>query len=337
MSATKTRIELLLKEFEAGKIATLTRRQLDALIRVYRQAERKITAEILSGAGGTNADLLAMQTTVRRMLRALMIFSNSWADEAFTLSYKRGVDITERQVQRLGIAASVVRDTLQHQRAVSLLVASMSEDTVRASASVENLVVEFIRRTKQTRALDNALSQSLAESLVQGNSTIQTRDAMLEALRGFVKEGELIRAGSRQYKPSDYIEMVARTRAREATTLGTLNTAIQYGMDLVLWDVHDNACPKCQPYLGRVFSISGTNKDFPQLVVRPPVHPNCECTIHPTTEIALRDSNNYSRLVALSNNAKIVILDDDDYRSILGKRAFQIANMESDIVRGQVT
>ena len=45
----------------------------------------------------------------------------------------------------------------------------------------------------------------------------------------------------------------------------TIKNAKMLETDLVEMSIHDNACPICEDYQGRVFSISGKDKRFPIL------------------------------------------------------------------------
>lgn len=61
--------------------------------------------------------------------------------------------------------------------------------------------------------------------------------------------------------------------------------AKELNTDLVIMSVHGSVCPECAKYQGRVFSLSGKNKIFPQLpnviAATGSVHPGCSHTFFP--------------------------------------------------------
>ena len=84
------------------------------------------------------------------------------------------------------------------------------------------------------------------------------------------KNGKLM-----QWKISTYAELVARTKLREAQSISTINTGLAYGTDLVQVSSHNTTTPICLPFEGKVFSVTGKDKEFPVLIDMPPFHPNC--------------------------------------------------------------
>lgn len=87
----------------------------------------------------------------------------------------------------------------------------------------------------------------------------------------------------RKWRLDSYAEMVARTTAREAASVATLNTCQEFGLDLVRITTHYPTCEKCAAVQGKTFSISGRDKRYPKLTdeSRPPLHPNCRHVLAP--------------------------------------------------------
>jgi len=76
-----------------------------------------------------------------------------------------------------------------------------------------------------------------------------------------------------------YAEMVARTQTGNAARQANFNRIQEYGGDLVLISQHYPTSDLCAPYQGRVFSISGTDGNFPPLssaISGGLYHPNCK-------------------------------------------------------------
>jgi len=62
-----------------------------------------------------------------------------------------------------------------------------------------------------------------------------------------------------------YTEMVARTTTMEAHLQGTANRLVEQGHDLIKVSTHRGACPLCEPWQGKVLSITGKTKGYPTL------------------------------------------------------------------------
>ncbi|MFA5337656.1 MAG: phage minor capsid protein [Candidatus Omnitrophota bacterium] len=77
----------------------------------------------------------------------------------------------------------------------------------------------------------------------------------------------------------------------------------KYGIDLVQVDAHSGACEICQSYQGKVYSISGNDKDFPKLQERPPYHKGCRHIILGITKLNLESRGYYNEMVKLSNSS----------------------------------
>lgn len=96
------------------------------------------------------------------------------------------------------------------------------------------------------------------------------------------KDGKMIRLDA-------YAEMAARSTTREVTNTAIIKQVQELGRDLVKISSHPGACPVCQTYEGRVYSISGKDKRFPRLDIvfssgYANIHPNCRHTLEPYVE-----------------------------------------------------
>lgn len=75
-----------------------------------------------------------------------------------------------------------------------------------------------------------------------------------------------------------YTEMVARTTTMEAHLQGTANRLVEQGHDLVKISTHLGACELCQPWQGKILSITGKTEGYPTLEEAKAAglfHPNC--------------------------------------------------------------
>lgn len=69
-------------------------------------------------------------------------------------------------------------------------------------------------------------------------------------------------------------ERLARTEAAFAAIAGNREQMTEFGVGYVIWLLDASACPLCQAYEGKVFSVEDTAN-------HPPLHPNCLCDLSP--------------------------------------------------------
>lgn len=93
-----------------------------------------------------------------------------------------------------------------------------------------------------------------------------------------------------QVKLGNYAAMLARTSRIETDNVNGFMSALEDGTDLVQCIGQSPTCELCAIYRGRVFSITGKNKDYPPLYdgENSPlrdgynaIHPNCRCQFIP--------------------------------------------------------
>ena len=79
-----------------------------------------------------------------------------------------------------------------------------------------------------------------------------------------------------------YAELLARSIVAETQNTSVVNVAKEYKHDLVKMTEHKTACPVCQKYEGKIYSISGEDTRYPYLKTIPGfnkgynnIHPRC--------------------------------------------------------------
>ncbi len=315
---------LFIPKFRKGQIAAITR--------YYGESWDELQAILLSPTATewNRARAARLLEQVDVTLAAMDAETAQFYDAAIPPNYRSGQNIAAEQIRRLAIAKTVTRTAPIHGHAIQVIADSAAQDMVGATGSMGRVAKQYIRRTQLVTSnlggFEQDLSAAIAKGVIQGDAITGVKDRVLKVLRDQIKDGRVvqaggrIQAGARWFTPESYAELVARTRTREAVTQGTLNQAREFEMDLVIWDVHELPCPICRSFAGRVFSISGESKDFPKLGTMPPVHPNCECTLHPTTRGHLKRHGTLNKLIELSKDPDRPILGFEDYERVLGVR-----------------
>lgn len=145
-----------------------------------------------------------------------------------------------------------------------------------------NSMTSFMR--SGDRMLSEALKRQIRSNLVQGRLEGEAmRDIAKTVKESFINKGfiGLTDRSGREWTIDRYAEMVTRTHIMRANNEGAINRAKDFFVDVVEVSSHASACPICQPYEGKFYSISGTDKKYPPLAGNePPYHPNCKHSLY---------------------------------------------------------
>lgn len=278
--------------------------RIQQLTAIYRDSQAELK-RIVRSADSTDfavarANELLAQT--REEIRKLDFFSRRWVSRNVPAAYRRGAEFAQERLRALNVARRVDLGAQIHRTAVNVVADQMTLDLLTANGTIARQVGDFLRRTQQKYLEERQINKNIAQGLVQGESRRTTSDRLYQDLRDRMREDKFIQIRGRNYEPKSYAELVARTRTREATTKGTINSTLQYGLDLVQVSVHEGPCDICRPFQGKIYSISGADQDFPPLKEEPPFHPNCRHVLVPVTRTALEDRGQLSTLRTFSRS-----------------------------------
>ncbi|EIJ79122.1 protein gp4 [Bacillus methanolicus PB1] len=95
---------------------------------------------------------------------------------------------------------------------------------------------------------------------------VQTpREALREVAAKWANDGipALIDKAGRKWSTEGYLSMIARTMSNNIANDMQDARMAEYGVDLIEVSSHMGARPKCAPYQGRIFSLSGTSDKYP--------------------------------------------------------------------------
>lgn len=108
-------------------------------------------------------------------------------------------------------------------------------------------------------------AQRATAKVLAGNTT--ARQAMREIGTRWARQGvpALVDAAGKRWSVEAYTQAVVRSNIRAVTTETQLQRARETGEDLVEISAHDGARPGCEPYQGKVFSVSGDSEVYPAL------------------------------------------------------------------------
>jgi len=253
-----------------------TDRAVSELHKAYRASRRRL-AKIAASADSTpikvqrSRELIRqINVEVRRLNEVSAVVSKAAISDAYGAAAAKTARVVDT-VPNLG--------TRIHTSAVSNLVLGMTDDLTEANAAVGRFYKGAVRISQQKIVTDKLLSQKVAQGLIEGETRKGVSNSIYDAMKKRIGAGQTLRINGRNYNPYKYSETVARTRTREASSNGTINTALELGMDLVRVSDHENPSDICVPFAGNIYSISGSSKKYPRLTEYPPYHPNCKHTV----------------------------------------------------------
>ena len=250
------------------------------LIKRYEEAEAEIRAEIEKEPQGSQREyserLLARITII---LSGLYAATEAWSDRNVPRIYNEGVQQAQRGVNAQYKAAGkkppdIGKSTSADFDAVSILQRNLNADLTNAVDHVGRMMEDEIRQAGLQASLEKVSSGQTVKQM-QRNLIKTLEEKGIAAI-------EYMRGGTKCYMSLDtYAELVARSIVHEAQNTANINLGVRIGNDLVKMSSHFGSCPICEPYQGRVFSVSGNDPNYPALYDTPwssayqNFHPHC--------------------------------------------------------------
>jgi hypothetical protein len=130
-----------------------------------------------------------------------------------------------------------------------------------SAATKVNLAMAQLAQNAGTKYVAAVSKASL--SVVTGTDTLQR--SVFQAIGELDRLDVFVDRAGRTWTPEGYVKMVVRDNQRRASTATMFQAAAEGDTDLIEVSSHLGARPKCAPYQGRIFSISGSSKKYPAL------------------------------------------------------------------------
>lgn len=206
-----------------------------------------------------------IERTIRRAERTIMSAIDTAVDEAVAKFPGATTDLTNLRAQAAYEMATRLRGATN----------AASE---RASTRLSALIMRRIAWGLQTDEPGESIADSITNAL-EG----RRRQPNIESLVQDISEQKYYRdAAGRNWRLNTYAEMVIRTNAARVHNEAVRALAADAGIDLVRVTTSASACSEvCTDYQGRIYSLSGTDRRYPQLTRTPPFHPNCVHRLEP--------------------------------------------------------
>ena len=230
--------------------------EIDRLVRFYEQAEREILDRINRALlrGNQTEYLEQMKKNIEAILQQLREGNRTWCSEAIPRVYSEGLKNADVMLKDVGASISAAFGAI-HQQAAQVL----AENTFQRLQDVVQVVGRQVDDIYRELALEN-----IRGTVVGYDTWKQTARRFREQLAERGVTGFKDRSG-RMWNMRTYAEMVARTTTMEAHLQGTANRLVEQGHDLIKVSTHRGACELCQPWQGKILSITGKTKGYPTL------------------------------------------------------------------------
>jgi hypothetical protein len=114
---------------------------------------------------------------------------------------------------------------------------------------------------------DTIYTDTIYKAVAKQQLGISPRQAIAEACTEWAEQGlnAFTDSAGRNWTPEAYAQTVIRSNMVQAATETQFTRMEELGEDLVEISSHIGARPKCAPYQGRIFSLSGESKNYPPL------------------------------------------------------------------------
>jgi hypothetical protein len=292
--------------------------RVEFLALIYRAAQKDLARKIqdidITDFNKTRSEILLTQ--INQEIVRLDLAARKWTKETIPLAYSHGLDLSQERLRSLGVSKYVNMNATVHKSAISVLVDSITLDFLVANQTIKKNVNQLIRATQQQVIEDVQISKMISQGLVEGETRKQISDRLQAEFEKQLKEEKFITINGRNYEPQAYSRLVSRSRVMESSNQANINASLQYGVDLVQVDIHSGSCEICDPYQGKIYSISGQDKDFPPLEERPPFHPNCRHLLLPMTRESLIARGLLQGSIRLSNSTNQMVDTVSDYEEV---------------------
>ena len=280
-------------------------RELEKLIALFLRAETAIINELgrLRSAGNADyaqvAALERVQAILRQMENDCWQYAPQLVEKQFYTAHPQARRVPGESITKHIRAYNNAADLTAEQHAiVDQLVANLMGEITDASVTVMATVQSALIGRIEPDVYRRVGLEQVALRQATGQGVYKQLPQFVEVLR---REGvtAFVDKAGRHWSLHTYGSMVSRTTSRQAEVMAVLTADPE--QDLYRISRNGTSCSLCAPYEGRVYSMSGTDPDFPPLTAafgkqdpKGPdtlanswlnIHPNCLHSIAPWSPV----------------------------------------------------
>lgn len=248
------------------------------LQRLFAEAYKEIVGEIAGATDFSVKRRKAILTQIDGILTDLGTNVDEFLEKEMPEFYESGARDAIKQLENINAPLDIVQGfDVVHKETIRALIDDTSIAFQEAMAGVKRSADLLVGRA--TREL---LTQKIATGLVTGDALREVR----QTIKGVLAEqglDALKDKSGRAWKLDTYADMLFRTQAVQARNYGMANRMVENGYDLVQVSQHFAACKLCQPWEGKILSVTGKTSGWPTLseaINGGLFHPNCKHAIN---------------------------------------------------------
>lgn len=272
-----------------GAIGTLQKSLRDE-IQTLSRIVSELNATTSTDAGFYETLLTAAKVQYARIMSIWQGTSKDLIQAAFFHQDAIGKNIL--RMYGIGDASAFEADGSAVQyNAIEALVRSTDAFMAKAASSGAAAMEQFIRATQQQVLAEAEINQAIIKGLLEKGTSRAIKSDLLISFQQRFGNGQFLDINGRQYDIKSYVDLLARTRIREAQREANRSLVRSNGLDLIKISSHGTLTRICQPHEGKIYSVSGLSRKYPPASELPnggpPFHPNCLHSEIPYVEKAI--------------------------------------------------
>lgn len=246
----------------------------------------KIIFEISTTNQTSNIYWGRIQAEIIKEYDKAKIIINEWAVNTFPQMYNRQI---KQEIARLNklktaplkkVSSKVFVNSNANKQSIKAILEEFNNTMNTGLLSGQNTMLRLARLTQQINVIEGSLESAVGEGFdIAGNAYGAKKATRNELLKKSL-DGKYITVINKngqmtQWKINTYADLVARTKLQDNLSNAIINTTLAVGSDLIQVSSHNTTTEICQQYEGKIFSLSGKDKDFPVADNVPAYHVNC--------------------------------------------------------------
>jgi len=259
--------------------ATINKRMVERIDEIYTRAEltllEKVKARIAKGINEEGyyenklKDIQEARVEIQKLLHDSHALAKAEVNPSLINTYTAGKDDVKLSA-RPGMPTPVMKNIVPY---------SMQRLVLETDRLIDGTSFQILRNVDD---VFRDVTASAASNLMTGAQT--TRQAIQGALNNYADRGVtgFVDKIGRKWDLQSYTTMAVRTTAQRAAIQGQTDRMQELGRDLVMVSTKGATCPLCEPWGGRILSLSGTSDKYPSLDTAKAeglFHPNCQHTL----------------------------------------------------------
>jgi hypothetical protein len=253
----------------------------------YETELKKIITEIRTSTNKTIGYWNQMTTRVNKIYEEMRGTFGTYFNKMVDSEYYSSLHDQIIKIKKMKFSAnkkinySDIEGAHVHKQSVNAILMDGLNNFFIGTETGQKTLNKLMMNTQQILTTESEINRTIDAALQQRRDPFTVKKRLMEKMGEILEEGKFVTVINKNGQPMNfkldyYSELVARTKLIEANCISAVNTAIETGSDLVQVSSHNTPTPLCQEYEGKIYSISGQDKDFPVLEEIPPYHPNCQ-------------------------------------------------------------